>query len=930
MRKWSRALLAVVAVTAGLIVPTGVGVAPAAATSTDGALIGVWPHQNISTLDTATAGGAAAFEPGQYLQPSELSYIPQMNGWQGKDSSIIQFYDAVDENAFSSWAPIIWDNYHAIPMMSMNTGDTPLADIAAGSNDGQLHGYAVALKKWITETDVLGQPAPAGGRRFFIRLNWEANASWYSWSPMNKATDCESMLRLEQDYANAWRRVHDVVMDPEVGLTSDQVSWIFSVNSADVVLPSVEGCANGASAITERIFPGDDYVDWVGIDAYSYCSVQTPAQIMDAMVTRLRSISDRPLSTNEVGTTTTQLIGSCATIDDKARWITSYLNYMQAQDMKMSVWFNTNSYLNGNPQDWAVFSQQGPQDIAGRGDCTYTGSTGIVYDTYCEFADGLASPFFQGGEPDNDRIVSDAEFAGTWVTAGGTAPAAPVITAHAGPNEVALRWTAPANGGRGISGYEVLRGTAPGTETLYATLDSASTSFTDTSVTPGATYVYRVRAVNSRGAGPLSNEVSAVPQQAGALVGVWADQPIVGTGGQGLNQGYQPSSLSYVPGMNAWQGKANSVMGFASTLDPQVFNNRAALIWNQYHAIPMMSMDINNVPNDQVAAGAQDNNLFMFGQALQKWLNGTDVYGEAAPPGGRRLYINLLWEGNGTKSSWAPLSSATDCAGLLKAEQDYVAAYRRAVYVISLVGLKPGQVGWMFSVSGADAVPPALQGCANGASDVTRNIFPGDAYVDWTGVTGFTPCSSVDPGTLFDPMVSELRSLSARPVSISDVGASTAQPVGSCTTTTPADKGAWLSDYLGYVEAADVKMSVWRNLDMWDTADPAGITDWAVYSQPVTDPASKGDCTSSPDGVTTWNVYCEYADGLASAHFTGADPANPRIVADAEFLGTWTSAARADGPTADVPETPSPALAVLALLLAGLATVAIRRRGRTR
>lgn len=883
-------VVALVSGVGGLALPAPVQ-ATEAGTPSDGALVGLWPHQNISTLDTATAGGMAAFEPGQYLQPSALSDIPQMNAWQGKDNSIIQFYDAIDENAFLNWAPLIWDNYHAIPMMSMNTGDTPPANIAAGSNDDQIRGFANALKKWITETDVLGQPAPAGGRRFFIRLNWEGNASWYPWSPMNKATDCDSLLRLEQDYVNAWRRVHDLVMAPELGLTSTQVSWIFSVNSADVVLPSVEGCANGASDITRNIFPGDAYVDWVGIDAYSYCSVQTPAQIMDDMVTRLRSMSDRPLSINEVGTTTTALVGSCGTIGDKARWITSYLNYLQAQDIKMTVWFNTNSFLNGNPQDWGVFSKQGPQDIAGRGDCTYTGSNGLVYDTYCEFAAGLASPFFQGGEPANDRVVSDGEFTGTWTGAGGTAPSAPVISAAAGPNEVRLTWASPANGNRGISGYEVLRGTAAGSETPYTTLDGSSTSYTDTDVTPTQTYFYRLRAINSLGGSPLSNEVSGTPLQAGALVGVWPDQPVLGNGRSGLSQSYLPSDLSYVPAMNAWQGKANSVINFSATLDPQVFNNRAALIWNQYHAIPMMSMDINNVPNDQVAAGAQDSNLFMFGQALQKWLNGTDVYGEAAPPGGRRIFIRLLWEGNGKDNSWAPLATATDCASLLKAEQHYVAAFRRAHWLISLVGHKPGQVSWVFSVNDADAVPPALQGCANGASDVTANIFPGDSYVDWTGVDGFSACAGRAPATLFGPMVSKLRSLSSRPVSVNDVGASTSH--GACTATTPAAKGAWIASYLRYLESADIRMSVWRNLDEWRAADAgSALTDWAVFSQPgPLDPASQGDCTYSSDAITTFNVYCEYAQGLADPHFTGADPANPRIVADAEFAGTWARAA---------------------------------------
>ncbi len=100
-----------------------------------------------------------------------------------------------------------------------------------------------------------------------------------------------------------------------------------------------------------------------------------------------------------------------------------------------------------------------------------------------------------------------------------TAPSAPTGLMASGSNgSVKLSWIAPAsNGGSQITGYDVYRGTSPGGEssTPIATGVSGST-YTDTGVTNGTTYYYKVTAVNAVGQSPQSNEASATPQAASA------------------------------------------------------------------------------------------------------------------------------------------------------------------------------------------------------------------------------------------------------------------------------------------------------------------------------------------------------------------------------------------------------------------------------
>lgn len=72
-----------------------------------------------------------------------------------------------------------------------------------------------------------------------------------------------------------------------------------------------------------------------------------------------------------------------------------------------------------------------------------------------------------------------------------------------------LNWKAPDNGGAAITGYEILRGTSSGGETvLVANTGSDKTAYIDSTADPTvADYYYTVKAINSVGTGNASNEI---------------------------------------------------------------------------------------------------------------------------------------------------------------------------------------------------------------------------------------------------------------------------------------------------------------------------------------------------------------------------------------------------------------------------------------
>src|SRR5205807_2440044 len=88
-------------------------------------------------------------------------------------------------------------------------------------------------------------------------------------------------------------------------------------------------------------------------------------------------------------------------------------------------------------------------------------------------------------------------------------PAAPTgLSGSVYGTQVTLSWT---NHSNNETAYEIYRKTGSGSYTLVGLLVPTSTSFTDTGVSAGTSYTYRVRAANDLWASGFTNEVSVTP-----------------------------------------------------------------------------------------------------------------------------------------------------------------------------------------------------------------------------------------------------------------------------------------------------------------------------------------------------------------------------------------------------------------------------------
>ncbi len=90
-----------------------------------------------------------------------------------------------------------------------------------------------------------------------------------------------------------------------------------------------------------------------------------------------------------------------------------------------------------------------------------------------------------------------------------TTPSAPSLTAEVSGSQVTLSWTANSNGSSPITGYKLYRSDSEnGTYALIAS--PTALNYTDSGVSQGQTYWYKVSAVNAAGEGAKSTATSAI------------------------------------------------------------------------------------------------------------------------------------------------------------------------------------------------------------------------------------------------------------------------------------------------------------------------------------------------------------------------------------------------------------------------------------
>jgi beta-mannanase len=234
-----------------------------------------------------------------------------------------------------------------------------LSRITRGDHDAYIKQWAADAKAW--------------GYPLFLRFNWEMNGTWYPWSE-SRNTNAPGQ------FVTAWRHVHDIFK--QTGVTN--VTWVWCPNTE-----------YPASLPLERLYPGDDYVNWVCADVYNSGthpskpdSWKSFDQVFNPTYAHLIKIApSKPMMIAELGSTEVGGAKS-AWVDDA---LTTQLSTTYSR-IKAVLWFNWNA----DDMDWTIESSPAAQAAFARGIASRVYSSN-------DFQDLMGSPIAPLPAPETDR-----------------------------------------------------------------------------------------------------------------------------------------------------------------------------------------------------------------------------------------------------------------------------------------------------------------------------------------------------------------------------------------------------------------------------------------------------------------------------------------------------------------------------------------------
>ncbi len=174
---------------------------------------------------------------GVYVSNDTVAQTEQFAAWRGRPVDVVVAWPAR-----STWSDIespgwlyqIWDNTPYTKVFGVapipEGESSSLADCAAGDYDQHWVRFAQNIKAAGLDDETV------------IRLGWEFNGNWYKW----KATDPAA-------FAGCWRRIHTAAES-----VAPLLRWDWTVN---------RGVGQGV-ADARQAYPGDAYVDFIGVDSY--------------------------------------------------------------------------------------------------------------------------------------------------------------------------------------------------------------------------------------------------------------------------------------------------------------------------------------------------------------------------------------------------------------------------------------------------------------------------------------------------------------------------------------------------------------------------------------------------------------------------------------------------------------------------------------
>lgn len=229
--------------------------------------------------------------------PTDSKAVAKFATLAGKKPNLITIYAAFGDGFAASEVREAYAQ-NALAIIRWEPFDAKLQDIAAGKQDKYVKAYAKAVR-------TLNLPIA-------LTFAHEMNGDWYPWG-RTKATS--------KDFVAAWRHLHQVFQ--QAGATN--VIWTWTPN---VINPA-------PNTKLKPYYPGDSYVDWLGIDGYfTPHGANTYTTLFGPTMEAMRTFSKKPFLIVETG---------AAPDSDRPSWISNLADSVINDDDTIGfVYFDKN------------------------------------------------------------------------------------------------------------------------------------------------------------------------------------------------------------------------------------------------------------------------------------------------------------------------------------------------------------------------------------------------------------------------------------------------------------------------------------------------------------------------------------------------------------------------------------------------------------
>jgi len=229
--------------------------------------------------------------------PTAVDNVKAYQALIGKQPDMLTIFESFDDDFAASQVRTAYQQ-GALPVVRWEPLNAKLDDIAAGKYDAYITKFAGEIRR-------VNVPIA-------LTFAHEMNGNWYSWGAkkVKPAT-----------YVAAWRHLYDLFQTVD----ARNVIWTWTPNVINPV-PSVK---------LKPLYPGDKYVDWIGIDGYyTHNGKHTYSTLFGPTKRAVRRFTDKPFLIVETG-------GEPGS--ERPAWIRDLVRGVAADDEMLGfVYFNQN------------------------------------------------------------------------------------------------------------------------------------------------------------------------------------------------------------------------------------------------------------------------------------------------------------------------------------------------------------------------------------------------------------------------------------------------------------------------------------------------------------------------------------------------------------------------------------------------------------